>query len=247
MKPQTVIRKHGGSSFAMLLLAGGIALMSVSLPACEGTRNFSLLGYSSKPMYNDNIHTVYVPIFKNNTYRDTIRRGLEFDLTQAVVREIEAKTPYKVVSDRDCADTELLGTITMLNKSVITINQNNEVRQAETTMSVEVLWRDLRTGEILSGPPRKPDGPPRMTPGVPAPTLQASDGATPVPIPVPDAPPGTLLSEAEAAGPAPNAKPVLVQSIASYIPELGQSTTTALRGNVDRIATQIVSMMEAPW
>ena len=28
-----------------------------------------------------------------------IGRGLEFDLTQAVVREIEAKTPYKVISD----------------------------------------------------------------------------------------------------------------------------------------------------
>jgi hypothetical protein len=41
--------------------------------------------------------------------------------------------------------------------------------------------------------------------------------------------------------------PVLVQSIASFIPELGESITTAQQKNVNRLAIQIVSMMESPW
>jgi hypothetical protein len=39
----------------------------------------------------------------------------------------------------------------------------------------------------------------------------------------------------------------VVQSVASFIPELGESITTAEKKNVDRLAIQIVSMMESPW
>jgi hypothetical protein len=38
-----------------------------------------------------------------------------------------------------------------------------------------------------------------------------------------------------------------VQSIGGFIPELGQSITTAQQQNVNRLAIQIVSMMEKPW
>ena len=38
-----------------------------------------------------------------------------------------------------------------------------------------------------------------------------------------------------------------VQSQAGYIPEIGQSLATALKDNCDRLAVQIVSMMEKPW
>jgi hypothetical protein len=40
---------------------------------------------------------------------------------------------------------------------------------------------------------------------------------------------------------------VVVTSIANFIPELGESITTAQKRNVDRLAVQIVSMMEKPW
>jgi hypothetical protein len=38
-----------------------------------------------------------------------------------------------------------------------------------------------------------------------------------------------------------------VQSLAGFIPELGESLATAEKKNVDRLAIQIVSMMEIPW
>src|SRR6516162_2071543 len=122
-----------------------VAVLSLLLPACESGGHFTLLGYTTKPNYDCDYRTIYVPIFKNRTFR----RGLEFDLTRAVVREIEAKTPYKVVSNCEEADTELLGTIVSVNKNLVNINQENEVREAEMTLGVEVIWRDRRTGDIL--------------------------------------------------------------------------------------------------
>ena len=188
---------------AVMLLAAAAFL----LPSCAWDGQFCILGYTTRPNYDPGIRTIRVPIFKNNTFI----RGLEFDLTQAVIREIEARTPFKVVSANCPADTELTGTITIMNKVVINRNQLNEVREAQTTVGVEIIWRDLRTGEVLSQPRPKadPDAPP----------------------PPPGAPP----------------KPLLVQSLGSYIPELGGTTTTSLQQNVNRLAVQIVSKMEAPW
>ena len=138
------------------LLAG----MALVLPSCSVDGQIELLGYTSRPNYDTEIRTVHVPIFKNVSFR----RGLEFELTEAVIREIEAKTPYKVVSDPACADTELTGTIVSLNKTPITMNPLNEVREAETVLTVQVVWRNLRTGEILSQPrPARSCSPARST------------------------------------------------------------------------------------
>src|SRR5215471_8417063 len=83
--------------------------------SCTSRGHFSLLGYTTQPNYDECIKTVYVPIFENKTFR----RGLEFDLTRAVIREIESKTPFKVVSAGCPADTELTGTIINLAKSTV--------------------------------------------------------------------------------------------------------------------------------
>jgi hypothetical protein len=187
-------------------LLAGTALV---LPSCTSDGHVSLLGYTSRPNYDTCIKTVHVPIFKNLTFR----RGLEFDLTTAVVHEIESKTPYKVVSDPTHADSEIIGTITNVTKLNININPQNEVREANTQITVLLMWRDLRPGhlgEFLSSP-RKPNDPPPGTPGAPVP------------------------------------QPILIQAEGSYIPELGESITTAFQRDVKKLAVQIVSMMEKPW
>jgi hypothetical protein len=174
---------------------------------------------------------------------------LEYTLTRQVVQEIETKSHYKVVSRRDCADTELLGTIVNVNKGLLNINPNNEVRQAETQMGVEVVWRDLRTGEILSGPAKRPDVLPFNTPTMPPPTMLPGTG-------VPFTGPGlnqrpdlalTSPDDPDNPKPPPKPTPVMITSSSTFVPELGQSITTSLQGNMELIATQIVSMMEAPW
>lgn len=197
-----------------------------SLAGCASGGNFSLLGYTTSPQYDCDIKTVYVPMFNNRTFR----KGLEFELTQAVVREIEAKTPYKVVSDPLSADTELSGTIVMLTKNILNRNQLNEVREAETVLGCEIVWRNLKTGEILS----QPKAPGATQPAIPSMPSGSTEPMLTSPVPMEPGPP-------------PNVQPLLVTSIGGYIPEIGGSMTTAQQQNVQRLATQIVSMMELPW
>ncbi len=143
-----------------------LTALALALPSCESGGHFTLFGYTTRPNYRCDIKTVRVPIFKNVLYRDSTTQGIEFQITEAVIREIEANTPYKVVNKRpifdDCtpADTELTGTVVQLSKNVINRNSLNEIREAETTLGVEVSWKDLRTGEFLSRPAPKLGAPP---------------------------------------------------------------------------------------
>lgn len=192
--------------------------LTVFLPACGWDGQFTVLGYSTRPNYDSTIKTVYVPIFGNQTFSmGWAQSQIEMDLTRAVIREIEAKTPYKVTSNRATADTELVGKIVSLTKTVINANQLNEAREAQTVMNVEIVWRDLRPGrqgDVLSA------------------QRQGGPGA-PAPFPLgPDMPP---------------LPPTLVTSYGSFVDEVGGSITSAFKENVDRTAVQIISMMEKPW
>src|SRR5438067_12077968 len=111
-----------------------ILLAALALPGCESGGHFTILGYTTRPNYDTCIKTVYVPIFQCEIMLDETRRQIPFDLTRAVIREIEAKTPYKVVSDRGRADTELTGRVKALTKNLINRNQLNEIREAEQVM-----------------------------------------------------------------------------------------------------------------
>src|SRR5437879_1333573 len=88
------------------------------LTGCENGGHFKLLGYTTEPTFDTTIRTIYVPIAQNISYK----RGIEFDLARSVEREI-GLSPYRIVSDRSKADTELLMKIVNVNKIVILQNQ----------------------------------------------------------------------------------------------------------------------------
>lgn len=215
-----------------------LGLLALATAGCESGGHFTLFGYSTRPNYSEAVRTVYVPIFENKTFR----RGLEFELTKAVVRTIEQQTPFKVVSNRDAADTELCGTIVAFTKNILNRNQLNEVREAETVLTVAVVWKDLRTGEILSQPLQNAAAGPAFAA---LPDLAPGAGAPPTPpgIATQDAvpPQGGIVI------PPPVVRPALVTSTGNFIPEVGQSLTTAQQRNMNRLATQIVALMEKPW
>lgn len=215
------------------LFLAGLSGLVMLLPACSQDGQFRVLGYTTRPNYKTEYRTVRVPIFKNTTFR----QGLEFDLTREVVNQIGQKTPYKVVGCGEEADTELIGKITVANKAILNRNQLNELREAETILVVELLWRDLHTGEVLTKPHKGDGGPLNLqTPGLPAPTLPVGPDGQPVRLPpqLPNEPPGLPAI-------------VSAQSLAHFIPEIGQSITTAYQDNIKRLATQIVSQMEESW
>jgi len=102
--------------------------------------------YTNRPLFRDDVRTVAVPIFK--TGRTLFRRGLEMQLTEAVIKQVETRTPYKVVP-QDRADTVLEGEVLAFTERVLTETPRNEPREVQVTVTVKLLWRDLRSGEVL--------------------------------------------------------------------------------------------------
>lgn len=212
--------------------AVGVAALAAAVGCQGGPPTF--LGYQlgADAIYDCDIRTVYVPTFSNRAFQTTPYRGIEVDLQRAVVREIGTKTRFKVVSDPERADTELLANVTGIDKTVLNRNQQNLIREADVVLVVDVLWRDLRSGEVLS-----------------APKLGRTPGAAGVPVVPADPPP--VFDPTNPAPPPPavvqDALPTRLVATGRMLPELGESSTTAAQRAVNSMAVQIVSMMEKPW
>jgi len=149
----------------------------------------------AQTLFPPDIHTVYVPMFES----DSLRRNLGERLTEAVVKEIEKRTPYKVVGSPN-ADSVLSGRITQERKNVLFGTRNGDVREYELVLVARVSWVNRR-GDLV-----------RQMPGVPVPESLVSFSAT-----------------------------------AHEVPEYGRSMATETQNEIDKLARQIVSMMETPW
>jgi hypothetical protein len=110
-------------------------------------------------LYPPDIQTVYVPMFDSTSFRPWLGERL----TEAVCKEIELKTPYKVVHDTN-ADSVLTGRILNDTKGALTMAQTGEARYLQYGMQVEVSWVD-RKGALV-----------KQTNGVPLPTSLAIIG-----------------------------------------------------------------------
>jgi hypothetical protein len=192
----------------------------------------SIFGYKlgAGALYDENITSIYVPVFHNRAFQTTPYRGLEVDITQAVIREIGRTTNFRVVSDPSRADTELLGAVVMIQKQLMNRNQQNMVRDGDVIVDVDVVWRDLRTNEILSMPRKRPLAA-GLLPGEQQPT--PFDPSVPLPPP-PGCEPQAVF-------------PTRITGIGRFVPELGETNASATKRVQDQIAVQIVSMMEKKW
>jgi hypothetical protein len=102
-------------------------------------------GYMVGNSYAPEISTVHVPTFTS----DSFRRGFELQLTEAVQKQIQDRTPYKLAKPPE-ADTRLVGRIISVDKRVENQNRYDDPRELELAIAVEVRWEDARTGQILS-------------------------------------------------------------------------------------------------
>ena len=91
----------------------------------------------NQTLFRPDIRTVHVPIVQSESFR----RGLGERLTEAIVKEIELRTPYKVV-DASNADSIFQARLVDEHKRVIAENQFDEARDIETLMILEVSWLD---------------------------------------------------------------------------------------------------------
>lgn len=163
-----------------------VALLASIATALTGCGSF----YSFRAPFDKSVRTVYVPIFRSQTYR----RELNFQLTDLVIKEIEKRSLYKVVGSPNGADTILDGTIVNADKNIVVENPNNLPRELTAMLTVRVSW--------THNPPNKQE---QVRP------------------------------------------PVLVSESVNFVPEVGESSSTGFYQACQRLATQIVDMMEEPW
>ncbi|HOM60711.1 MAG TPA: LPS assembly lipoprotein LptE [Anaerohalosphaeraceae bacterium] len=102
-------------------------------------------GYANRWPYPEQIHTVYVEMFDTSDFR----RGYEYQLTDAICKYLEAQTPYKIVSDRNRADSILSGTL-QTGQGVLSMDRyTGKPLEQEAILRVTFTWKDLRTGQVL--------------------------------------------------------------------------------------------------
>jgi hypothetical protein len=165
-----------------------LAAILVSAPGCAGYQ------IGTRSLYPADIQTVYVPMFES----DSFRRNLGERLTEAVCKQIERDTPYKVVSSPN-ADSVLSGRIVFDTKRVLVEDPFDNPRDIQTNFQVVVTWAN-RKGDLIQG------------------------GAVPLPPAFVD-----------------------IGRTNDLIPEYGASTAVSEQIVIQRLAEQIVALMESPW
>ena len=109
------------------------ALLGLLAPGCAAYR------VGSETLYAPDVTTVYVPMIES----DSFRRDLGERLTEAVIKEIELKTPYKVVGTPN-ADSILAARLMGERKLLEFENQNDDPRALEYALTAQVTWINRR-------------------------------------------------------------------------------------------------------
>ena len=202
------------------LALGGIAVGAIG---CQQGGHFNIAGYTTVPPFDPNIRSVCVPTFKLAPLVTSPLRNLDVELTDAVVKELNArKSPIRVVSNPTQADTILIGTIAGVAKGLQSYNQQALPLENEIVLTVDLVWRDQRTGEVLSNPKSKK----------PASGVGAFDpSAVKTEVVEKDVP----------------AAAVRVTATGRFLIQNGESTAIGADAAVQKMAAIIVNMMEAPW
>ena len=117
-------------------------LLPLLLAGCAGYR------FGNNTLYATNVRTVYVPMVQSESYRTTPGVDLGERLTEAICKEIEKRTPFKVVGDPN-ADSVLTARIVADTKRMVVESPTDQSRQVEMNMQVLVTWAD-RGGAVLS-------------------------------------------------------------------------------------------------
>lgn len=147
-------------------------------------------GYNFRAPYDKSVQTVFVPMFKSQTFT----RDVEKMLTEMIQKEIGRRTPYRIVDNLEDADTILNGVVNFVDKNLVVESPFNLPRQLTRTVNVSVNW--------LHNPP--------------------------------------TTSEK-------TRQPTIISETVNFVPEVGETSLTALNSVCQRLAAQVVDMMEQPW
>ncbi len=122
-----------------------VCQLGAGLLALSGLAGGTGCGYTVGAPYATDIRTVHVPTFLCSDFR----RGYELQLTEAVQKQIQLRTPYRLAKEPG-ADTRLTGRIVSIDKRVPNQNRLDDPRELELSIGVEVKWEDLRSGRVIN-------------------------------------------------------------------------------------------------
>ena len=124
-------------------LAAVLALATL-LAFCAGGCGYRLVG--PQGLYRSDVRTVAVPTVGNETfYRADTER-----LTDALVKAVQAKTPYRV-APAAVADSQLEVTITNVQRRTTARDRITAVPEEQLyVVRVDLTWKDLRSGKTLT-------------------------------------------------------------------------------------------------
>ncbi|MFN7890050.1 MAG: LPS assembly lipoprotein LptE [Pirellula sp.] len=115
----------------------GIAVV-FTMTGCAGYR------IGTRSLYRNDIRTVHIPIIKS----DSFRPELGVQLTEALQKELERRTPYKI-GEFATADSIMNCRLTSESKQVVGETGTDESRLLRSGMAVEVSWVDRRNIPLI--------------------------------------------------------------------------------------------------
>ncbi len=133
--PSIPLRGLTRSGYALI-----VALVALAPAGCAAYR------FGAASLFPPDIQTIYVPVFES----DSFRRNFSELVTEAVIKEIERVTPYKVVGTPD-ADSVLTGKVTSDTKRTLIEDRYDQPREMEINLALEVRWVNRRGNLIDQG------------------------------------------------------------------------------------------------
>jgi hypothetical protein len=120
-----------------------IALLAAS--GCAGYR------FGNNTLYAPNVRTIYVPMVQSDSFRTTPAVDIGERLTEAICKEIEKRTPFKIVGSEDGADSVLTARIVADTKRMVVESPSDQSRNVELNYQALVTWADRGGTVIASG------------------------------------------------------------------------------------------------
>jgi hypothetical protein len=114
----------------MMRFAATIVACSAALAGC---------GYAAGYRAPEGVRTVAVPIFQNATF--PLRREVEYDITEALRREIQARTSLQLAED-GAADLTVYGKVREFRESVIAEDRQDRKIESNLIVAVSLVVED---------------------------------------------------------------------------------------------------------
>jgi hypothetical protein len=122
-----------------------LLLLPVALSGCATYR------FGNNTLYAPNVRTVYVPMVQCDSFRTTPAVDIGERLTEALCKEIEKRTPFKVVGSAEGADSVLTARIVADTKRMVIESPTDQSRFVEMNYQTIVTWADRGGTVIASG------------------------------------------------------------------------------------------------